>query len=97
MREVREGDRIIITMKPELAYGERARTGIPPNSTLTFDYEILAVKPLSIARLLRDRRHDQELRGGAETESEQDPERSSRSRGNYKSAGRPQETRKLSP
>lgn len=47
MREVREGDRVIITMKPELAYGERARTGIPPNSTLAFDYEILAVKPLS--------------------------------------------------
>ena len=54
MRNVREGDRIIITMKPELAYGARERTGIPPNSTLVFDYEILAVKPKSFARLMRD-------------------------------------------
>jgi hypothetical protein len=54
MRHVREGDRIIITMKPELAYGARERTGIPANSTLTFDYEILAVKPLSFAKLVRD-------------------------------------------
>ena len=54
MRYVREGDRIIITMKPDLAYGARERTGIPPNSTLVFDYEILAVKPKSFARLVRD-------------------------------------------
>jgi hypothetical protein len=54
MKEVREGDRILITMKPELAYGDRARTDIPANSTLVFDYEILAVKPLSFAKLMRD-------------------------------------------
>src|SRR5918995_1370288 len=54
MREVREGDRLVITMKPELAYGERGNRDIPPNATLIFDYEILAVEPLSIARLLRD-------------------------------------------
>jgi hypothetical protein len=54
MTVAREGDRIIITMKPELAYGDRARTDIPANSTLVFDYEILAVKPLSILKLLRD-------------------------------------------
>lgn len=54
MREVREGDRIVITMKPELAYGEKGNRDIPPNSTLVFDYEILAVKPLSVARLLRE-------------------------------------------
>ena len=54
MRYVREGDRIVITMKPELAYGARERPGIPANSTLVFDYEILAVKPLSVARLIRD-------------------------------------------
>jgi hypothetical protein len=54
MRHVREGDRIVITMKPELAYGARERTGIPANSTLVFDYEILAVKPLSFLRLMRD-------------------------------------------
>ena len=54
MRHVREGDRIIVTMKPDLAYGARGRTGIPANSTLVFDYEILAVKPKSLARLMRD-------------------------------------------
>ena len=54
MTHVREGDRIIITMKPELGYGARERTGIPANSTLVFDYEILAVKPQSFLRLIRD-------------------------------------------
>ena len=54
MRHVREGDRIIITMTPELGYGARERTGIPANSTLVFDYEILAVKPLSFAKLMRE-------------------------------------------
>ena len=54
MRFVREGDRIVITMTPELAYGARERPGIPANSTLVFDYEILAVKPLSLARLVRE-------------------------------------------
>ena len=54
MRHVREGDRIIITMKPELGYGARERTGIPANSTLVFDYEILAVKPLSFVKLMRE-------------------------------------------
>src|SRR5688572_30184886 len=34
MRLVREGDRIIITMTPELGYGARERPGIPANSTL---------------------------------------------------------------
>lgn len=53
MREVREGDRIVITMKPELSYGEKGNRNIPPNSTLVFDYEILSVEPLSIARLVR--------------------------------------------
>ena len=54
MRHVREGDRIIITMKPDLAYGARERPGIPPNSTLTFDYEVLSVKPLSFVKLMRE-------------------------------------------
>ena len=54
MRHVREGDRIIITMKPELGYGARERPGIPANSTLIFDYEILAVKPLSFVKLMRE-------------------------------------------
>jgi len=54
MQHVREGDRIIITMKPDLAYGTRGSRGIPPNSTLVFDYEILGVKSLSFAKLMRE-------------------------------------------
>ena len=54
MKQVREGDRIIITMKPELAYGARERPGIPANSTLTFDYEVMSVKPLSFVKLMRE-------------------------------------------
>lgn len=54
MKYVREGDRIVITMKPELAYGARGNGDIPPNSTLVFDYEILAVKPLTVAKLVRE-------------------------------------------
>ena len=54
MREVREGDRVVITMTPDLAYGDRARPDIPANSTLVFDYEILAIKTLTVARFLRD-------------------------------------------
>jgi hypothetical protein len=51
---VRQGDRILIVMKPELAYGSRDRAGIPPNSTLVFDYEILGVYASSIPGMLRD-------------------------------------------
>jgi hypothetical protein len=54
MREVRQGDRILITMKPELAYGEKGNRDISPNATLVFDYEILRVEPKSVARLVRE-------------------------------------------
>jgi FKBP-type peptidyl-prolyl cis-trans isomerase len=54
MKYVREGDRIVITMKPELAYGARGNGDIPPNSTLVFDYEILSVHPLTVAKLVRE-------------------------------------------
>lgn len=54
MHFVHEGDRIVITMKPELAYGARGNGQIPPDSTLVFDYEILSIKPLTVARLVRE-------------------------------------------
>jgi FKBP-type peptidyl-prolyl cis-trans isomerase len=54
MHFVHEGDRIVITMKPELAYGARGNGQIPGNSTLVFDYEILAIKPLTVAKLVRE-------------------------------------------
>ena len=65
MREVREGDRIVITMKPELGYGERGNRDIPPNATLVFDYEILSVEPLSVARLVRAGDRGRQRRGRA--------------------------------
>lgn len=41
--KMRVGDRWIFILPPELAYGDRKRDPIPPNSTLIFDYEILDV------------------------------------------------------
>ncbi|MEX1184399.1 MAG: alpha/beta hydrolase-fold protein [Gemmatimonadota bacterium] len=44
MRHVRVGDRVEITMSPELGYGERGNRDIPPHATLIFDYEILSIE-----------------------------------------------------
>ena len=41
--KMRVGDRWIFILPPEIAYGEKQRGPIPPNSTLIFDYEILDV------------------------------------------------------
>lgn len=41
--KMRVGDRWIFIVPPELAYGEKQRGSIPPNSTLIFDYEVLDV------------------------------------------------------
>jgi hypothetical protein len=37
------GDRWIFILPPEIAYGDKERGSIPPNSTLVFDYEVLDV------------------------------------------------------
>ncbi len=39
------GDKWKIVCPPDLAYGERGRSGIPPGSTLVFEVELLDVRP----------------------------------------------------
>ena len=38
------GQRVRLTVPPVLAYGAKAKAGIPPNSTLTFEMELLAIQ-----------------------------------------------------
>lgn len=54
MTHVRQGDRVIMIMKPEIAYGVRGTDGVPPNARLVFDYEILAVHSQSVHGALQD-------------------------------------------
>lgn len=43
VNKMRVGDRWIFILPPEIAYGNRQRGPIPPNSTLVFDYEVLDI------------------------------------------------------
>lgn len=54
MTHLRQGDRVIMIMPPGIAYGTRGTDGIPPNSTLVFDYEVLAVHTQSVHGALQD-------------------------------------------
>lgn len=41
---MREGERRLLTVPPALGYGAEPKPGIPPNSTLVFDLELLDVR-----------------------------------------------------
>lgn len=58
------GDKASLLVPPELAYGDKQRGPIPPNSTLRFDVELLDIKPVGLADLLSDAIDAEGLKAG---------------------------------
>ena len=43
------GEKAVLTIKPDFAYGPKGVAGIPPNATLIFEVELLAFQTMSAA------------------------------------------------
>lgn len=48
-KHLRVGDKAVLTIPPYLAYGEKGRPSIPPNSTLRFQVEVLSAADHSLS------------------------------------------------
>ncbi len=51
-KQLRVGDKATLVIPPQLAYGEKGVSGIPPNSVLTFQIEVLKLEDHALADTL---------------------------------------------